>query len=117
MRSGDCSSVESIRMRQAVIELQNLGPWPPSDVVIREKLDRLIDRYGELLTSIEKPVTDEEARALVRVFGSDEGFGLVWPLVALVESAPGWPLTDCLDENIDNEWIKMLRQRVENARR
>src|SRR5262249_39555480 len=104
-------------MRQAVIELQNLGPWPPSDVVLREKLDSLVDRYGELLTSIQEPVTDEEARALLRVFGPDDGFGLVWRLVALVESAPGWPLADCLDENTENEWIQMLRQRVENAKR
>lgn len=101
-------------MRQEVIELGRLGPLPPSDVVVRENFDSLIDKYGQLLMSIEKPVTDEEARVLVKLFGPDDGFGLVWPLVSLVESAPGWPLADCL-ENIDNEWIRLLRQRVRNA--
>lgn len=101
-------------MRQEVIELGRLGPLPPSDVVVRENLDSLIDKYSQLLMSIEKPVTDEEARVLVKLLGPDDGFGLVWQLVSLVESAPGWPLADCL-ENIDNEWIRLLRQRVRNA--
>jgi hypothetical protein len=103
-------------MRQEVIELGRLGPWPPSDVVVREKLDSLIDKYGQLIKSIRKPVTNEEARVLVTVFGPDEGFGLVWPLIALVESAPDWPLADCL-ESADKEWIQVLKQRVRNAAR
>ncbi|HWO39032.1 MAG TPA: hypothetical protein VNO32_60430 [Candidatus Acidoferrum sp.] len=103
-------------MRQEVIELGRLGPLPPSEKAGKENLQELISRYEKLIMSIEKPVTDEEARVLVTVFGSDDAFGLVWPLVALVESAPGWPLVDCL-ENTDNEWIQKLKQRLRNAAR
>ena len=101
-------------MRQEVIELCKLGPLPPSNKAARENLQELVEKYEKLITSIKKPVTDEEARVLVTVFGSDDAFGLVWPLVSLVESAPGWPLADCL-ENTNNEWIQMLKQRVRNA--
>jgi hypothetical protein len=43
----------------------------------------------------------------VGLFGPDDCFGLEWSLVGLVETAPGWPLADCL-ENTDNEWIQGL---------
>lgn len=31
-------------MRPEVVELAKLGQWPPSDVVVHENLDSLIDR-------------------------------------------------------------------------
>ncbi|MDB6032726.1 MAG: hypothetical protein JWM16_3064, partial [Verrucomicrobiales bacterium] len=34
--------------------------------------------------------------ALVKVFGPDDYYGLAWSLLHLIESAPGWPLADCL---------------------
>lgn len=101
-------------MRQEVIDLGKLGPLPPSDRVLADNRQELIQKYENLITSIKKPITDEEARALVTLFGPDDAFGLVWPLVALVESAPGWPLADCL-ENTSNEWIQMLKHRARNA--
>jgi hypothetical protein len=101
-------------MRQEVIELGRLGPLPPSDKVVKENQQELISKYEKLIMSIKQPVSDEEARVLVTVFGSDDAFGLVWPLLSLIESAPGWPLGDCL-ENTDNEWIRMLKQRLKNA--
>ena len=101
-------------MRQEVSELGELGSLPPFDKVVGENLQQLVDKYEKLIMSIKKPVTDEEARVLVRVFGSDDGFGLVWPLIALVESAPGWPLTDCLQDT-NNEWIQTLRQRYQQC--
>ncbi len=101
-------------LRQEVIELGRLGPLPSSEKVVKENLEELIGKYEELIMSIKKPVTNDEARILVTVLGCDDAFGLVWPLVALVESAPGWPLMDCL-QNTDNEWIQMLKQRIRNA--
>ena len=80
-------------MRQAVLELGKLGPLPPSDQAVRENLQDLVEKYEKLIMSIEKPITDEEARVLVKVFGPDDCFGLVWPLVHLIESAPGWPFS------------------------
>lgn len=103
-------------IRQEVIELGRMGPLPESEKAVKENLQELISRYEKLIMSIKKPVTDEEARVLVTVFGSDDAFGLVWPLVSLVESAPGWPLAECLENN-DNEWIRMLKQRLRNAAR
>jgi hypothetical protein len=52
----------------------------------------------------------------VKLFGLDDCFGLAEPLLHLVESAPGWPLEDCL-KNSDNEWIKFLKLRIENGKR
>ncbi len=101
-------------MRREVSELGRLGPLPPSERVLSENQQELIETYEKLIMSIEKPVTDEEARVLIAVFGTDDAFGLAWPLVALVESAPGWPLADCLKDP-DNQWIQMLKQRLKNV--
>jgi hypothetical protein len=100
-------------MRQEIIELGKLGALPSSVAVLRSNLDDLIVRYETLITSIGKPVTDEEARVLTRIFGPDDGFGLAWTLVGLIESAPGWPLWDVLRDS-DNEWIRLLRRRLGN---
>lgn len=101
-------------MRKEVIELNNLGRVPSADTIIEKNLEALIAKYEELIASIDRPVSNDEARALVTVLGSDDAFGLVWPLVSLIESAPVWPLPDCL-ESVDNEWVRMLRERVRNS--
>ena len=75
-------------MRQQVIELEKLGPLPSSDVAFRDNLQDLLHKYCDLIESIERPVTDEEAKVLVGIFGPDD----------LIESAPGWPLEDCLQD-------------------
>lgn len=103
-------------MRREVRERTKLGPFPSSRVAVKQHLQKLTDKYADLLTAIQKPVTDDEARALVALFGPDDYFGLVWPLVSLIESAPGWPLQDCLQSS-KHEWIEMLKQRVENGKR
>ncbi len=102
-------------MRQQVRELVALGPLPADDVAEEDELEQ----YHQLLESVyrAKPVTDEEARALVKLFppDGDTCFGLAWTLVHLVETAPGWPLADCLAG--DGEWLRRLHNRAENARR
>jgi hypothetical protein len=104
-------------MRQAVTELGRLGPLPESETIIREQSgQQVIEKYQKLIMSLEKPITDAEARVLVRSFGRDDAFGLVWPLVHLIESAPGWPLADCLHDP-NNEWVQMLKQRADSATR
>ena len=101
-------------MRQEVIELSKLGPLPESDRAVRENLQQIVEKYETLIASIKEPVSDEEARVLLRLFGDDDCFGLVWPLIALIESAPGWPINDCL-QNTGNEWVRLLKQRSINA--
>src|SRR5437660_3664431 len=101
-------------MRDEIEELARMGPLPSSEIGMLPDQRKRIERYGLLIASIRKPVTDAEARVLVGLFGPDDCFEMAETLVHLIESAPGWPLWDCL-ENADNEWIQMLRQRLENA--
>jgi hypothetical protein len=100
--------------RAAIRELAEMGPLPGNDVAAEDVLR--LENYQRLLESIEKPVTDEEARVLVRLFGPDDCFGLAWALVHLVESAPGWPLLDEVPE-AENEWLHLLRERSERGAR
>jgi len=99
-------------IRAEIQELDQLGPLPESDAAQAAQLNR----YEELLKRIVRPVTDEEARVLVRLFGPDDCYGLAWTLVHLFESAPGWPLTDCL-VNTESEWIQHLRNAGGNKAR
>jgi hypothetical protein len=84
-----------------------LGRFPSEDDADSD----LVRKYEELYKAIKRPITDDEARALIKLFGSDGYFGLASSLVHLIETAPGWPLKDCLND-LDNEWIMMLRNRA-----
>ena len=96
-------------MRKKVQELTKLGVLPSEDVAT----DDLLQAYKALLKSIKEPVSDEEARALVGLFGrtEDSCFGIAWSLLHLIETAPGWPLRDCLS-NAGNAWVVRLQQRA-----
>lgn len=101
-------------LRQEVQELVALGPLPTEEDAEAEQ----VDRYTDLLEQVTRPATDEETRALVGLFGPDgidSCYGVAWTLLHLIETAPGWPLEDRL-QNDDNEWVQYLRLRVENAR-
>lgn len=102
-------------MRNEVNELLRLGSFPSSEDVIRSKMVDLVKKYQELILSIEKPVTDEEAEALARIFGVDDFFGLCWTLIDLIETAPNWPIEESFG-NIENEWTEMLRDRAKRWR-
>lgn len=94
-------------MQSAIVELSKMGSLPSSanlDVVKLEK-------FQALLTAVQQPVSDEEACVLVRLFGSDECFGLAWSLIHLIETAPGWPIFGCLS-GLENEWIDKLKERA-----
>lgn len=101
-------------MREEIKELARMGPLPSYKIAMQPDQLEKLERYGLLIVSIRMPVTDEEARVLVRLFGPDDCFEMERTLVHLIESAPGWPLWDCL-EDTSNEWIQTLRQRLENA--
>lgn len=104
-------------MRSEVIELRKMGPLPScKSVLASPDEEALVNKYGKLIASIVPPVTDAEARVLVGLFGPDECFEIEWPLIHLIETAPNWPLSDCL-VNSDNEWVALLKQRVKNANR
>jgi hypothetical protein len=61
--------------------------------------------------SVNKPVSDDEARTLVSLFGTDGCFGLAWTILHLIESSPNWPIVECL-ANSSNEWVVSLRDRA-----
>lgn len=93
-------------VRPEVDRLADMGAFPPE--TSRDMV--LIQAYDMALKSIQAPLSDEEARRLVKVFGCDGCFGMASALMHLIETAPGWPLVDCLVDN-DNEWINELRNR------
>jgi hypothetical protein len=95
-------------MRQAVRTLASLGPLPASDLAEQGE----VERYQELLGSISAPVTDEEAAALLLLFGPDDCFGLAWTLLHLIESSPGWPLFAVCQQAPATEWRERLLRRA-----
>jgi hypothetical protein len=92
-------------LRNQVVELINLGPLPNSDAD-----PTLLKVYEDMLASIIPPVTDEEAKRLVKMFGEDDCYGLAWTLLHLIETAPSWPLWEYLEG--EDEWIIILRGRA-----
>ena len=101
-------------IRQQIRQLQGLGPLPRENSP--SATQALLDQYRLLLEGIVKPVSDPEARVLVRLFGpgGDTCYGLAWGLLHLIESAPGWPLIDVVDDRT-NGWIQFLRDRAVRA--
>jgi hypothetical protein len=95
-------------MRKEVQELFSLGPLPACETAEEEQLKR----YESLLHRVIPPVSDAEARSLLRLFGPDDCYGLAWTLLHLIETAPGWPLYDSL-QNALNPWCEHLRLRAQ----
>ncbi len=95
-------------MRDEVRALIDLGPLPDEDAS-----EEAIERHGEALLAIKRPLTLEEARALANLFGPDDCYGLAWTLLHLIESAPGWSLADVPAG--DDLWLATLRGRLLNA--
>ena len=95
-------------MQQAISALVGLGPRPSSATATVPTMQA----FEEQLSKVQTPVTDEEACALVKLFGPDDCFGLAWTLLHLIETAPGWPVEGALD-SLEGEWIDRLRERAE----
>lgn len=98
-------------IRQAVADFLAAGPLPDED-----QPPEAIDRAGDLLDRIERPVTDEEAMALIAGFGPDDCYGLAWSLLHLIETAPG-AMTAEYPADSENIWVTELRRRVEHGRK
>lgn len=94
-------------MQSAIEALVGIGPLPGSAAATVPALQA----YEEKLARVQTPITNEEACALVRLFGPDDCFGLAWTLLHLIETAPGWPIESVLGE-LEGEWIDRLRERA-----
>jgi hypothetical protein len=96
-------------VRPEITELIQLGAFPASKDAVTE----VIEHQEQLLRKIATPVSNDEARQLITLFGPDDYFGGAWTLLHIVETAPHWPLMDCLTDD-SNEWILLLKKRCEN---
>src|SRR5438034_11814492 len=98
-------------MRTQVERLLELGKFPASKSAVPE----IIREQQALLLALEPPLTDDEAKRLIQIFGNDDYYGLAWTLLHLIETAPNWPIEECLLSR-ENEWIDRLHKRVQRAR-
>ena len=97
-------------MQHAVVGLRNLGPFPSEKQALLDQVKKREQYYHE----IEPPLTNEEACVLVRLFGPDDYFGLAEALMIVIETAPGWPIEQCLRDR-SNPWVRELRDRAERG--
>ncbi|MFC5914689.1 hypothetical protein [Streptomyces pulveraceus] len=70
-------------MRPELLAFVAEGPLPDWDADEEE-----VDRRVQQLDAVPKPVTGEEARALVSCFGPDDCYGVAWTLLHLIETGP-----------------------------
>ena len=68
-------------------------------------------RHEKLLSALSPPVSREEARELVKLFGSDDCFGLAWTLLHLIETTPGG-VHSVLTDAPKNEWTELMKARA-----
>ena len=94
-------------MQPEIRRLVELGRLPSEDDADIEKLCKYEVEYR----GIARPISDEEATALVGLFGDDGCFGLASSLMHLIETAPGCPIKNCLT-NTDNPWVLELKNRA-----
>lgn len=67
--------------------------------------------FEEQLSKVHTPISDDEAKALVRLFGPDDCFGLAWTLLHLIENAPSWVMEDAIN-GLEGVWVDRLRERA-----
>ena len=91
-------------IRPRVQQLVNLGPLPASSEAEEDDLRH----RAEMFDGIQKPVSDEEALALLCCSGSDACHGFAWSLVHLIETAPGGASLQSEPDASENEWIRFL---------
>jgi hypothetical protein len=92
---------------QALVEL---GPLPSTEEAIAD--GARLDEFEKRLHVITSPVSDDEACALLGLFGPDECFGLAWTLLHLIESAPNWPIENILN-SFEGLWPERMKERVQ----
>lgn len=97
-------------VRTGIAELEQLGPLPSEDEAEVAQLASIEALYRASAT----PITDNKARILVELFGPDGCYGLASSFMHLIETAPGWPLKDCLAQ-LNTDWKIELRNRALRA--
>jgi hypothetical protein len=79
----------------------------------------VLSRVAAGIDSIVRPISTEEARMLLPLFArgaEDTLYGLMWSLLHLVETAPGWPPGELFEYKYgDFPWIDLLIERVQSG--
>ncbi|MFJ9360804.1 hypothetical protein [Streptomyces mirabilis] len=83
-----------------------MAPLPGWDASEEE-----IERQDGQLRVISRPVTGEEAKALVPCFGPDDCYGVAWTLLHLIETDPNPALTSPPAAET-NGWHRTLWKRI-----
>lgn len=98
-------------VREEVRRLVALGPVPDE-----ADPDAPWDEWQQAAEALPAPATDEEAETVLTLLPADEGsgFGIAWPLLHFVETAPGWPLMARLDDS--TWWLRFLRERAQRGK-
>jgi hypothetical protein len=94
-------------MREEVVKLIQLGSFPNETSATPE----IIDQYADLIDKISPPVSLDEAKSLLTLFGTDTFFGLAWSLVHLIETCPEWS-AKALANVENNMWGNILREKL-----
>jgi hypothetical protein len=96
-------------MRTSVTNIVSLGRLPEE----RSASVAQLQAFEAALSSIERPVTDEEAMSLLQVLPNTEEscFGLAWSVLHLIETAPGWPLKEAKLQ-CSNPWVASMLERA-----
>lgn len=100
------AATDHSNMRPEVQTFVADGPLPDWDASEGE-----IDRRDQQLRAIARPVTGEEAQALVSCFGPDDCYGMAWTLLHLIETGPNPVLTSKPAAGA-NEWHQRLYDRA-----
>lgn len=71
-------------IQEKVEKLKLLGPMP--DESSNDISGKLVDEYADLINSVKKPISLEEAKILIKLFPPVALFGVEWSLLHLIES-------------------------------
>jgi hypothetical protein len=84
-----------------------------------EATEEVLQSVDDLLDAIAPPLTLSEARALLPLLNresADDLYGLIWSLVSLLETAPGWPPAQLYSlVSPERPWFQILIDRVRRA--
>ena len=94
-------------VQDAVAVLASLGPMPAAE----QASDHIIGKWESALLSLKTPISSNDAKVLVGLFGTDDCFGLAWTMIHALETAPEWPIWDLLPAS-GGDWIQLLRHRA-----
>jgi hypothetical protein len=103
-------------IRTEVRMLSEFGPLAPE----REWVPARLEALEAAIDRVTAPVTLAEAQALLTLLdreSQDSVYSLIWTVVSLLETAPGWPPRDALatPTRLTRPWFVILRDRTDRS--